>query len=138
MYKELVAPFAQKNEWIVPQKPAAHEQIETAEQAMKVAFPNELKQLLKEMNGDKYFCLSCEQIVEYNRIVREGLSEFYEGLYHLLFVAGNGCGDYYGYVIQSGLCIEGQIIMWEHETNETHIVAASLAEMISRYYSGEI
>lgn len=70
--------------------------------------------------------------------MREGLSECYEGLCDLLFIAGNGCGDYYGYRSENKVCMPGSIIIWEHETNETHEVARSLAEMIGLYYTDRI
>ena len=138
MYQELFAEHHSEHPYSTPQPPASASQIAGAEAAMGVPFPAELRKLLAEMNGDNWLCLSCDQIVSCNNLVREGLSEVYDGLYDLLFVAGNGCGDYYGYAIRDGACQEGQLLMWEHETNETHIVAASLAELIRRYFLDEI
>lgn len=43
---------------------------------------------------------SVNQIIEDNLQVREALSDSYEGLNELLFIVGNGCGDYYSYSIE--------------------------------------
>ena len=138
MFLELLKPFMADNEYIKPGPPATAEMILLAEKSMDVDFPDELKALLSEFDGDRYLCFSCNEIVGTNKSVREGLSEYYEGLCDLLFIAGNGCGDYYGYRITNKACISGSIIIWEHETNETHEVARSLAEMIELYYTDKI
>ena len=138
MFLELLKPFLADNKYIKPDPPATAEMILSAGKSMGVDFPDELKSLLSEFDGDRYLCFSCNEIVETNQSVREGLSECYEGLCDLLFIAGNGCGDYYGYRIENKVCMTGSIIIWEHETNETHEVARSLAEMIGLYYSDKI
>lgn len=138
MFLELLKPFMADNKYIKPDPPATAEMILSAEKSMGVDFPDELKALLSEFDGDRYLCFSCNKIVETNQSVREGLSECYEGLCDLLFIAGNGCGDYYGYRSENKVCMPGSIIIWEHETNETHEVARSLAEMIGLYYTDRI
>ncbi len=138
MYKELIEGHLPNNEFIRPQPPAAPEQIEKAEVELGCAFPGELRELLSEVNGDRYLCFSCREIVETNKSVREALAGCYDGLEKLLFVAQNGCGDYYGYEIRDGGCVSGRIVLWTHETNKTRTAAKSLAEMITRYYADEI
>ena len=138
MYIELIQEFISENKYISIQPSASRKQIAEAEMAMKVIFPDEIKQMLSELNGDKWLCFSCDEIVKNNIETRKYLSEYYDGLDNLLFIAGNGCGDYYGYIIEDGSCVDGKIIMWEHETNEIHIVADSLQMLIHRYYSDEI
>lgn len=138
MFLELLKPFMADNKYIKPNPPATREMISLAEESMGVAFPDELKALLSEFDGNRYLCFSCNEIVETNQGTRQGLSEYYDGLYDLLFVAGNGCGDYYGYRIANKVCISDSVIIWEHETNETHEVAKSLAETIELYYTDQI
>lgn len=138
MYLELIQQNIPQNPWIRPQPPATPEQIRWAEQQMRVSFPEELRALLLELNGDRYLLLSAERIVECNRLTREGLSECYDGLENLLFVAENGCGDYYCYKISQGQITDPELYRWDHEDNETRPVASSLAEMITRYYNDEI
>lgn len=138
MYLELITPKMPQNPWIRPQPPATPEQIRQAEEKMGVSFPQELRELLLELNGDRYLLLSAEKIVEYNLSTREGLYECYDGLEDLLFVAANGCGDYYCYKISQGHITDPGLYRWEHEDNETRPVASGLAEMITRYYNDEI
>ena len=138
MYRELLSQYSAENSYMIPQQPAMEAQIRLAEEQLKLSFPEELQQLLLELNGDRWLLLSAEEIAETNLSLREALAECYEGLENLLLIARNGCGDYYGYRISDGeVCADG-IIFWEHETNEHRVVAGSLAEMIELYYTDRI
>lgn len=66
-------------------------------------------------------------------LARNTLCEYYEGLDELLFIGGNGCGDYY-----DGIIALNEIIRWEHEDNSRMIVANGLAELIEKYYTDQI
>lgn len=99
MYIEQIRKYMNDNEYIKPHPPADLKMIINAENRLNVTFPNELKELLLEMDGDNLLLFSVKQIIEDNLLVREALSEFYEGLDELLFIGGNGCGDYYSYSI---------------------------------------
>lgn len=138
MFKELIEAEALKNKYIKPQSGASPSEIKSAEKKLKVAFPNELKTLLSEMNGDKYLFMSANEIAERNTEVRDILGECYENLDELLFFAGNGCGDYYSYIISNGIADETNIVRWEHETNERIPVANTLKEVIEKYFSDKI
>jgi cell wall assembly regulator SMI1 len=138
MYIEQIRIYMDDNEYINPHPPADLKMITNAENRLNVTFPNELKELLLEMDGDNWLLLSVKQIIEDNLLVRETLSEFYEGLDELLFIGGNGCGDYYSYSIQDGQIKSTEIVRWEHEDNTKIVVAYSLKEMIDRYYNNEI
>lgn len=138
MFRELIENEAENNKYIKPQKGASPAEIKSAEKKLRISFPNELKTLLTEMNGDKYLFFSAEEIAERNTEVRDILGECYEDLDKLLFFACNGCGDYYSYVISDGSIKETEIIRWEHETNERIPVANSLTEVIEKYFSDKI
>ncbi len=138
MYIEQIRLYMNDNEYIKPHPPADLRMITNAENRLNVTFPNELKELLLEMDGDNLLLLSVKQIIEDNLLVRETLSEFYEGLDELLFIGGNGCGDYYCYSIIDGQIKSTEIVRWEHEDNTKIVVAHSLKEMIDRYYNNEI
>ena len=110
MYKELILEASNGKAEIQIQKPATLSDIKQAENMVGYNFPDELKKLLLEMNGDKW-----------------------------LFFAGNGCGDYYCYNInQDGTVDISAIYIWLHEVNETHMVAGNMKELIRRYYNSEI
>lgn len=138
MYRELIEKQAEKNQYIKPHGGATEKDISNAEKAMKVKFPEELRTLLSEMNGDGYLFLSADKIVEYNQMKREILGEVYDGLDKLLFFGENGCGDHYSYLIDGKTAVEGNIVFWDHETNEYHTVAKNLTEFIERYFNNEI
>ena len=55
-----------------------------------------------------------------------------------LFVAGNGCGDYYCYRIDNGIVQSSPIYIWEHEDFQSKVVAANLEDMIHLYYQDKI
>lgn len=138
MYQEIILQYSADNPYMLPQPPSEMGQIHFAEEQLKISFPEELWQLLMELNGDRWLLLSVEEIAETNLWVRKGLGECYDGLDQLLFVARNGCGDYYGYRIVDGIVYAEEIVFWEHETNESKVVAGSLAEMITLYYTDRI
>ena len=138
MYIEKIRRYMKENNFINPQPPVELSMIAEAESKLGVGFPDELKKMLSEMNGDKWLLWSVEQIVDDNMQIREYLADCYEGINELLFIAGNGCGDYYAYSIQNGQILTTEMIIWEHEDNSKTFVAHSLLEMIDRYYNSEI
>lgn len=138
MYRELIEKQAETNKYIHPHEGATEKEIAKAEKEMKVKFPAELSTLLSEMNGDGYLFMSTKTIVEYNKMKRDILGEVYEGLDKLLFFGENGCGDHYSYLIDGNNALEGNIVFWEHETNEYHTVAKDITELIKRYFNNEI
>jgi len=138
MWIEKISAYMANNRYIKPQRGADSAIIKEAERKLKVSFPAELKSLLLEINGDNYLLFSVEQIVENNLDSRKVLGEVYDGLDRLLFIAGNGCGDYYSYQIIDGEVISSQIVRWDHEVNSTVSVACNLTEMIEKYYAGQI
>jgi hypothetical protein len=138
MYIEQIRKYMNDNKYINPHPPADLKMITNAENRLSVIFPNELKELLLEMDGDNWLLLSVKQIIEDNLQVREALSECYEGLNEILFIGGNGCGDYYSYSILDGQINSTEIVKWEHEDNSKMVVAYSLKEMIDKYYNDEI
>ncbi len=139
MYKELITKYSENNRWIKIQKPATIAEIKEAEKTVGYPFPEELKQLFLEMNGDSYLLLSTDRIIENCLFNREYLKEAYEDIDLHIFFAENGCGDYYCYNISvNGEIDTTAIYIWEHETNETHAVAENIQELIRRYYLSEI
>ena len=92
--------------------------------------------MLNELNGDGCVFLSANEITETNQKLREYVD--FMPLDCLLFFAGNGCGDYYGYQIRkSGLC-PYNIFLWDHEYDSRTWAAGSMDEFVSRYCDGEI
>ena len=56
----------------------------------------------------------------------------------LLFFAGNGCGDYYGFPITLSDGVRDDIVfMWEHEYDNRIWKANNLEDTIRRYYNSE-
>ncbi len=138
MYKELLVPYQTDNSFMKPQPPATSRQILEAENVLGVSFPEELRQLLLEMNGDKWLFLSIKEIITDNLMLWEELSEIYENIREFLMIGTNGCGDYYAYKISEGKIIDTQLVRWEHEDNSSCFVATDLKELIRRYYENEI
>ena len=137
MYTELVCRYAGNNDFVHPQSPASKNEICAAEEKLNVKFPEELKKLLSEMNGDKFLCLSVSGIIENNLDLRSAYKDFVD-LSNFLFVAENGCGDYYGYHIENGMVLSSPIYIWEHESFKNKAVADNLEEMIKLYYQDKI
>ncbi len=139
MYKELITECSKDNQWTKIQKPATTAEIKEAENTVGYPFPDDLIQLLLEMNGDSYLLLSTDRIKENCLLNREYLKEVYEDIDCHIFFAENGCGDYYCYnITENGEADTSAIYIWEHETNETTMVAKDIKDLISKYYMSEI
>ncbi len=138
MWKDLLKQYEGINNDLKINLPADKSEIERAERVLGVSFPTELKGLLLELNGDSWLLFSVAQIVENNLLTREALGEYYDKLNELLFIAGNGCGDYYAYEVCGEKTISTKIILWEHEDNSRRSVATSLSDLINRYYDDQI
>ena len=153
MYRELVQELAKGNEWVQVQPPCPAEAIDAAERAVGYSFPQELRALLSEMDGDRWLLLSAGEIVENVRRNREIWLPWFETDYsaaayaervdRFIFFATNGCGDYYAYrVSPDGIAEANVIYLWEHEEIGEDCcwkpVAGSIRELITRYYRNEI
>ena len=138
MYRELLQSCAAGFKSIKIQEPASEKEIARAEKTLGYRFPRELRALLAELNGDKWLLFSVDEIIATWRDLSE-LSECYPGADKRIYFAGNGCGDYYCYQADAdGAVREDAIYIWNHEDNETCVVAKNLAEMITRCYHDEI
>ena len=133
IYEELTS----KNNYIKPNPPAAQKQISDIEESLACKLPNNLMELLLQINGDNWFVFSTEQITETNLSVRK-LGCFMP-LDCLLFFGGNGCGDYYGYPITSQDGVrDDSVFVWEHEYDNRIWKANNLEDAIKKYYKDEI
>ena len=142
MYKELLEKLTAGNRWAKVQPPCPEEDIQKVEKYVGFPFPEELKALLRETNGDGWFLLSAERIQEHvktnQEIYPEYLEpdEFEEKVNRFVYFATNGCGDYYGYrVLENGMTDDSAIYVWEHELFETREVAKDITDLITRYYT---
>ena len=145
MYKELIEKLTAGNRWAKVQPPCPEEDIQKAEKYVGFPFPEELKVLLRETNGDGWFLLSAEQITEHIKTNREIYpeylepDEFEEKVNRFVYFATNGCGDYYCYrVLENGETDDSVICIWEHELFETREVAKDIADLITKYYTDQI
>ena len=136
-WNELYSDLCAKHDNIKINPPANHEQISSVENILRNRLPTVLKEFLLEMNGDGWLIFSTEQIIKINMTVR-GLDCFMP-LNCLLFFAGNGCGDYYGFPITLADGVrDDNVFMWEHEYDNRVWKASNLEDTIRRYYNNEI
>lgn len=153
MYRELVLECSKGIEWVNVQPPCREGTIAEAEKVVGYAFPEELKKLLRELNGDGWLLLSAEEIMENVRLNREiflpdfeeeNKKEYYlDRVEQFVFFATNGCGDYYCYrVTPDRIVDDSTIYIWEHERLGESCcwepVAHNIKELIERYYNDEI
>ena len=133
----LFGKLMRKHDYIAPNPPATQAQIDEIETALGNKLPGDLTELLLEMNGDNWFVFSTEQIIQINLSLRE-LNEFMP-LDGLLFFAGNGCGDYFGFPVTSdGATKADCVFLWDHESDSRILIAGSLEETIVKYYGEAI
>lgn len=145
MYRELIEKLIVGHNWAKLQEPCSEREIKEAEDYIGFEFPEELKDLLRETNGDHWFLLSAEEIVDNVKRNREILTEyldadeFEEKVNRFIGFATNGCGDYYGYrVLANGKTDTRAIYIWEHELFEIRMVAKDISDLITKYYNDEI
>ena len=145
MYRELLSEFIKNVDWAKLQDPCSEQELKKAEKVVGYPFPDELKALLRETNGDRWFLLSAKEIIENVERNRTILSEcfepdeFVEKVDLHIFFATNGCGDYYCYkVSQNGEVDTSAIYIWDHEDFETRYAAKNIKDAIIKYYSNEI
>ncbi len=145
MYRELIGKLIDGHNWAKLQEPCSEEQIKKAEKHVGFTFPEELKALLRETNGDHWFLLSAEEIVAQVRRNREILAEYLESdefeekVNRFIYFASNGCGDYYCYrVLPNDQADTSAIYIWEHELFETREVAKDICDLIIKYYNNEV
>lgn len=93
MYLELVNCYRTTRKYgedIKPRPPVSEAQIAGAEERLCTRFPQELRPMMLEMDGDCDFMLSLEEIIEYNEAMP---SEWFAGA-KPLFVATDGAGAF--------------------------------------------
>ena len=145
MYRELIGTLTANHNRAGLQSPCSDRELAEAEAFVGFSFPEDLKGLLRETNGDRWFLLSTEQIIDHVKTNREVFpdylepEEYEEKVNRFIFFATNGCGDYYCYrVLSDGSTDASAIYIWEHELFETRKVADNLTDLITKYYQNEI
>ena len=136
MWKELLTNLTKDNAFVRLNPPAAEADIRRVERALKVRLPLDLRALLMELNGDNFFIFSTDQIIETNQSLRA--IKAFMPLDCMLFISGNGCGDYYGYAITGEGLKDWEIYMWEHEYDNRIYKANGLKDVIERYYTDSL
>jgi len=111
-WSELYKDLKRKYDDIELGPPATQSQISEVEEALGVKLPNDISELLLEMNGDGELIFSTTEIIERNLSMRE--LELYMPLDCLLFFGGNIFGDCYGYPITRGDGIHAFSVLCGH------------------------
>lgn len=142
MYVDLLRQYAAKNNSMKIQPPVTKDEVCESEKMLNILFPDALKSLLFETNGDNFLLWSLEQIVKENLEIRSINPEIIEpelfNFSEFLFIAGNGIGDYYGYRIDNGTIQSPSIFVFEYEEYTSKVVAHNIAELIMIYYQDQI
>lgn len=136
-WSELYNRLKKEHKAIKTNHPATLNQVAHVEKTLGVRLPDDIKEFLLEMNGDGWFVFSADEIIETNLRVRTEMTS-YMSLDCLLFFAGNGCGDYYGYPITRDGIRDDNVFIWEHEYDNRIWRANSIEDAIRKYYNDEI
>ncbi len=78
MYRELLSELIQEYDGAKLQNPCSEKELAKAEKLVGYPFPDELKALLRETDGDRWFLLSVKEIMERVELNRSILSEDFE------------------------------------------------------------
>lgn len=141
MYLDLVNEFRTTRKYgdeIRPRPPVSAKDISCAEQQLGIRFPQELIDLLLEMDGDCDLFLGLDDIIQYNGYQ---YSENYP-IGSLLFFGADGAGNLFAYKVEEKEAKSGEIYLWDHEIavwgpkeDELRYQADSLLALIQDYYS---
>lgn len=71
MYRELLALYLKEYTYAALQEPCPEENLQETEKTVGLPFPQELKTLLRETNGDRWLLLSADEIAENARLNRQ-------------------------------------------------------------------
>ena len=152
MYKELVLELSKGNEWVKIQPPCPASVISEAEKVVGYSFPIELRNLLREMNGDGWLLLSAQQIIENVELNRKAFYPLFKEDFSI-DAYKDRIVTIHLFCLQTDAAIiiatefqkrsnENAIYIWEHEYIGDECcwkkVADNLAECITRYYNSEI
>jgi cell wall assembly regulator SMI1 len=126
--------------------PATEQQLSTAETALGIKLPPDLRDLLRESDGvmGEYglgLVWSLGQIVEENLRFRASPSfrDLYMPFDHLLFFADAGNGDQFAFPIHAdGVIHRADVFAWNHEEDSRTWVAQSLRDYLEGWISGRI
>lgn len=133
-WKILLEQFTRANPYMKLNPPAIEQEICEIEEKLQIIIPEDLKGLLREINGDDFLLFSAKQIVETNLEMRT--QKCFMPLDCLLFFGTDGSGNYYGFPIT---CEDGvrddNVYMWDHEYDSREWKAGSLEQMIIKYYT---
>ena len=122
MFTELLSQCIQEAgvEYAHLEPPCPEGEITQAEAAVGYPFPEELKALLRETDGDHWLLWSAREIMENAKLLPgfldgcDTFEEYLEKVARHIFFAGNGCGDYYCYrVLPDGQVDSSQIYIWD-------------------------
>lgn len=145
MYREMIEALTKGHKWAKLQAPCPENRIAEAEKFVGFVFPQELKSLLRETDGDRWLLFSADEIINHTKTNREIFPEYMEPdefedkVNRYVFFATNGCGDYYCYrVLPSGETDDSAVYIWEHELFEIRRVAENIADLITKYYNDEV
>ena len=134
MWQELIQELAEDVSFDPPASPL---QIAQVEEALQVALPDDLKDLLLEANG--VWALSRTALAwSTERIIKENLEyrafpdfkELYMPFDPLLFFGEEGNGDLYAFVILAGKIRNFDIFLWDHETDSRQWYASELRQYL--------
>lgn len=116
--------------------PGSAEDVHDAETVLGCALPGSLRALLRETDGlGDDVVLSAEDIVRTNREMRttHGFQELYMPFEALAFFGRDAGGSLFAFRILAGAADDGDVFVWDHETDSRIATAADL----ERYVRGE-
>ena len=99
MYRETLLKYQKDNPWINIAPPAPSERIKTTARDLSTEFPEPLKELLLEMDGDGVFLMNLNLIVRANRLARS-LGDPPDARKILIFAKSDLPKQYYGYIAE--------------------------------------
>ncbi|MFF8911578.1 SMI1/KNR4 family protein [Streptomyces olivaceoviridis] len=117
--------------------PVDEDELVSAELALGLEIPEDLKSFLRESNGatDEFGCgfvWSAADIVSRNREMKEtaDFRSLYMPFDSLLFIGDSGGGDLFAFVVEPP---RYDIFVWQHESDNRRWVARNLRDYVRRY-----
>ena len=109
--------FATLQELQLIDAPASHADIEQVEQALQAKLPLDYIWFLQQYGGGTFLYADVYSAQSHSDfyIVKNQLTFSYHAGHSFIAFSENGCGDYYGFQVQHGVCLP-RVMFSDHET----------------------
>jgi hypothetical protein len=158
-FSEAVSASQRHERWVTSPDPVTEGELAAVEARLGVRFPERFRQFLRRFGAGDFHWVTLLAVSANSDdglvVVNEALRD--TGVSNFVAVAPNGCGDFYGFRTEAGMCLP-EVYLWDHETQsvdaepeaacvleflrdnalvlstDLHLVATGRAHLVSKWW----